>query len=172
MIPIQTPKGAFHVWTKRVGKTPASRCCFCMEDRARRMSTSKRSIVISPAPASNTTITTSSASSDQPDMRELWELPRFVEEVEQVRPALGLDQNNFYLLGQSRGGILAIEYALMKYQHHLKVLIISNMVASIPAYNEYAQRVLMPAMDQRALAEIKRLEAAEKYENPRATWNC
>jgi proline iminopeptidase len=105
-------------------------------------------------------------------MRELWELPRFVEEVEQVRPALGLDQNNFYLLGQSRGGILAIEYALMKYQHHLKVLIISNMVASIPAYNEYAQRVLMPAMDQRALAEIKRLEAAEKYENPRATWNC
>lgn len=33
------------------------------------------------------------------------------------------------------------------------------MMASIPAYNEYAQRVLMPAMDQKALAEIKALEA-------------
>jgi proline iminopeptidase len=41
------------------------------------------------------------------------------------------------------------------------------MVASIPAYNEYARKVLMPAMDQTALAEIKRLEAAEDYENPR-----
>jgi len=93
-------------------------------------------------------------------------LPRFVEEVEQVRQALGLDQNNFYLLGQSWGGLLAMEYAL-KYQQNLKGLIISNMVASIPAYNEYAQKVLMPAMDQKALAEIKRLEAAQQYENPR-----
>jgi proline iminopeptidase len=40
-------------------------------------------------------------------------------------------------------------------------------VASIPAYNEYAESTLMPAMDQQALAEIKRLEAAEEYENPR-----
>jgi proline iminopeptidase len=41
------------------------------------------------------------------------------------------------------------------------------MVASIPAYNEYAQKVLMPAMDQTALEEIKRLEAEGDYENPR-----
>ena len=34
------------------------------------------------------------------------------------------------------------------------------MMASVPAYNDYAERVLMPAMDQAALAEIKRLEAA------------
>lgn len=97
-------------------------------------------------------------------MPELWELPRFVDEVEQVRQALGLDRNNFCLLGQSWGGILATEYAL-NYQQHLKGLIISNMVASIPAYNEYAEKVLMPAMDQKAPAEIKRLEAAEYYEN-------
>jgi proline iminopeptidase len=42
------------------------------------------------------------------------------------------------------------------------------MVASIPAYNECAQKVLMPATDQPALAEIKRLEAAGDYENPRS----
>jgi proline iminopeptidase len=106
-----------------------------------------------------------SAYSDQPDAPELWEVQRFVEEVEQVRQALGLDQSNFFLLGQSWGGMLAIEYAL-KYQH-LKGLIISNMMASIPAYNEYASKVLMPAMDQTVLAEIKHLEAAGQYENPR-----
>jgi proline iminopeptidase len=44
---------------------------------------------------------------------------------------------------------------------------ISNMMASIPAYNEYAQKVLMPTMDQTVLAEIKRLEAAGRYEDPR-----
>ncbi len=93
-------------------------------------------------------------------------LPRFVEEVEQVRQALGLDKDNFYLLGQSWGGILAIEYAL-KHQDHLKGLIISNMVASIPQYNDYAQKVLMPGMDPKVLAEVKQLEAAGKHEDPR-----
>jgi proline iminopeptidase len=107
-----------------------------------------------------------SAFSDQPDAPELWDLPRFVEEVEQVRAALGLDQRNFYLLGQSWGGLLATEYAL-EYQQHLKGLVISNMMASIPAYNEYAEKVLMPAMDQKVLAEIKAIEAKKDYENPR-----
>src|SRR6185295_7945167 len=104
--------------------------------------------------------------SDQPTDPSLWDLPRFVEEVEQVRQALKLDRDNFYLLGQSWGGLLAIEYAL-KYQQHLKGLVISNMMASIPAYNEYAKKVLMPAMDQPALAEIKKLEAAKQYDSPR-----
>jgi proline iminopeptidase len=45
---------------------------------------------------------------------------RFVEEVEQVRIALGADSSIFYVLGQSWGGILAMEYAL-KYQNNLKV---------------------------------------------------
>ncbi len=104
--------------------------------------------------------------SDQPDAPELWEIPRFVEEVEQVRQALQLDATNFYLYGQSWGGILAMEYAL-QYQRHLKALIVSNMMASIPAYNEYAQRTLMPSMDQDALKEIRRLEAEGKHEDPR-----
>jgi proline iminopeptidase len=96
----------------------------------------------------------------------LWNIPRFIEEVDQVRQALGLDKENFYLYGSSWGGLLALEYAL-KYQQNLKGLIISNIMASIPAYNEYAQNVLMPAMDQTVLAEIKQLEEAEDYENPR-----
>jgi proline iminopeptidase len=89
-----------------------------------------------------------------------------VDEVEQVRVALGLEASNFFLLGHSWGGILALEYAL-RYQHHLKGLIISNMMASIPAYNEYAERVLMPMIDPAVLAEIRALEAAKDYQNPR-----
>jgi len=104
--------------------------------------------------------------SDQPDIPELWEIPRFVDEVEQVRSALGLDAGNFFLLGHSWGGILAIEYAL-RHQRNLKGLLISNMMASIPAYNEYADRVLMPGIDPAALAEIKSLEAAQRYDDPR-----
>jgi len=41
------------------------------------------------------------------------------------------------------------------------------MMASIPAYNAYAERVLMPGMDQAALAEIKRMEATGQTEDPR-----
>jgi len=82
-----------------------------------------------------------------------------------VRRALSLDRTNFYLFGQSWGGALAIEYAL-QYRQHLKALVISNMMSSIPAYNAYAERVLMPAMDQDAPAEIKRLEAAEAFDDP------
>jgi len=106
--------------------------------------------------------------SDQPDDPDLWEIPRFVDEVEQVRRALGLDRSNFYLLGQSWGGALAIEYALA-HGEQLKVLLISNMMSSIPAYNAYAADVLMPAMVQDALAEIKRLEADEAFDDPRYT---
>jgi proline iminopeptidase len=83
-----------------------------------------------------------SAYSDQPDDPNLWTVERFREEVEQVRAALGLEQ--FYLYGQSWGGMLGIEYAL-KYQQHLKGLIISNMTASIPSYvahiNELRQQL-------------------------------
>jgi proline iminopeptidase len=70
------------------------------------------------------------------------------------------------LYGQSWGGILAIEYAL-KYQRFLRGLVISNMMSSVPAYNAYAEQVLIPAMDQAKLAEIKALEAAGETEDPR-----
>jgi proline iminopeptidase len=104
--------------------------------------------------------------SDQPDDMSLWELDRFVDEVEQVRRALALDRGSFVLYGHSWGGILAIEYAL-RHQEHLRGLVISNMMSSVPAYNAYAEAVLMSEMDPTALAEIKALEASGDIENPR-----
>ena len=65
--------------------------------------------------------------SDQPTDSSLWKLPRFVEEVEDVRRELGLD--GFYLYGHSWGGMLAIEYALA-HGDRLKGLIVSDMTAS------------------------------------------
>ncbi len=168
MIPITTPKGAFRVWTKRVGNNPTIKVLLLHGGPGATHEYLEGLDSYFPAAGIEYYYydQLGSAYSDQPDAPELWELPRFVEEVEQVRQALKLDRNNFYLFGQSWGGMLALEYAL-KYQQHLKGLIISNMMASIPAYNEYAQKVLMPAMDQTALAEIKRLEAAKDFENPR-----
>lgn len=167
-IPITTPKGTFNVWTKRVGNNPTIKVLLLHGGPG--VTHEYMEAFDSYLPAAGVEYyyydQLGSFYSDQPNDPSLWDLPRFVEEVEQVRTALGLDSKNFYLLGQSWGGLLAIEYAL-KYQQNLKGLIISNMMASIPAYNEYAQKVLMPAMDQQVLAEVKRLEAAGKYEDPR-----
>ncbi len=104
--------------------------------------------------------------SDQPTDSSLWTIPRFVDEVEQVRKAIGADSTNFYVLGNSWGGILAMEYAL-QYQQHLKGLIIANMVASAPEYGKYAADVLAPQMKPEVLQEIRTLEANKDFENPR-----
>ncbi|HXW06151.1 MAG TPA: proline iminopeptidase-family hydrolase [Vicinamibacterales bacterium] len=169
MVPVTTPAGTFRVWTKRVGNNPrikllllhggpgATHECFEAFD--------------SYLPFEGIEYyyydQLGSYYSDQPEMTDdLLALPRFVDEVEQVRQALGLDRGNFYLLGHSWGGILAIEYALA-HQDHLKALIISNMMAGIPQYNEYAERVLMPAMDQAVLRELEQMESEGRHEDPR-----
>ena len=168
LITVQTPKGPFKVWTKRVGNNPRIKVLLLHGGPG--MTHEYLEAFDSYFPAAGIEYyyydQLGSAYSDQPDEPSLWELPRFVDEVEQVRKALKLDKSNFYLLGHSWGGMLALEYAL-KYQQNLKALIISNMVPSIPAYSRYAQNVLMPAMDQKALAEIKTLEAAGKFDDPR-----
>lgn len=107
-----------------------------------------------------------SAYSDQPTDTSLWNLPRFVEEVETVRQALGLNQDNFFLIGHSWGGILAAQYAL-KYQQHLKGLVISNMMMSCPEYGKYADEVLAKQMDPKILSEIQAMEAKGEFSNPR-----
>ena len=168
LVPISTPKGEFRVWTKRIGNNPKVKVLLLHGGPGATHEYFEACDSWFPAAGIEYYYydQLGSAYSDQPDDPDLWEIPRFVEEVEQVRQALGLDRDNFYLLGHSWGGALAIEYAL-KYQQHLKALVISNMMSSIPAYNAYAEGVLMPAMDQEALAEIKRIEAAKAFDDPR-----
>jgi proline iminopeptidase len=103
--------------------------------------------------------------SDNPNDTAYWDLDRFVEEVEQVRVALGLNKDNFYLLGHSWGGILAMQYSL-KYQQNLKGLIISNMMSSCPDYDKYADEVLAKQMDKTVLDSIRAMEARNDFANP------
>jgi proline iminopeptidase len=168
MIPVETAKGTFEVWTKKVGDSPRMKVLLLHGGPGFTHEYLKPLAEYLPAAGIEVYLYDQLGSyfSDQPDDPDLWEIPRFVDEVEQVRQALGLGPDDFYLYGQSWGGILAMEYALA-HGDKLKGLIISNMMASIPAYNEYAEEVLMPQIDPGVLAEIKAFEAAEDYDNPR-----
>jgi len=173
MIPITTPRGTFRVWTKRVGNNPKLKVLLLHGGPGATHEYFEAFDSYFPGAGIEYYYydQLGSAYSDQPILDKgrddsLWTIDRYVDEVEQVRQALHLDKDNFCLLGHSWGGVLAIEYAL-KYQQHLKCLVISNMVDSIPAYNDYAHKVLMPAMDQKQLAEVQKLEAEHRTDDPR-----
>jgi proline iminopeptidase len=168
LIEISTPLGDHRVWTKRVGSNPKLKLLLLHGGPGATHEYFEAFDSFLPAAGVEYYYydQLGSGNSDKPTDHALWTTARFVDEVEQVRKALGLNRDNFCLLGQSWGGILAIEYALAHPQH-LKGLVISNMMASIPAYNDYANRVLMPTMDQGLLAEVKALEADGKTSDPR-----
>lgn len=168
MIPIKTPKGMFRVWTRRIGNNPDIKVLLLHGGPG--ATHEYFEIFDDYLPAAGIEYIyydqLGSGHSDQPHDPELWQLDRFVDEVDQVRQALDLDRENLVLYGQSWGGLLAIEYAL-HHQEHLKGLVVSNMMSSCPAYNAYANEVLMLAMDQSALAEIRDFEARDDTANPR-----
>ena len=167
-IPVTTPAGQYQVWVKRVGNNPDLRVLLLHGGPGSTHEYLEACDSFLPAAGIEYYYydQLGSGFSDQPEDPSLWEVSRFVDEVEQVRLALGLGPDNFVLYGHSWGGILAIEYALA-HQQQLRGLVISNMMSSVPAYNAYAEQVLMPEMDQAALAEIKALEASGDIENPR-----
>ena len=170
MIPINTPIGKFKVWTKKVGNNPKIKVLLLHGGPG----VTHELYECFDGYFPNESIEyiyydqLGSYYSDQPNDKRLWTNARFVEEVEQVRLALGLDNTNFYLLGQSWGGILAMEYAL-KYQKNLKGLIISNMMASAPEYNQYAETVLGPQLPKAVFTQIKTFEKNKDYTNPKYT---
>jgi len=168
MIPISTSKGDFKVWTKQVGDNPNIKVLLLHGGPGATHEMFKPFEDYLPAAGIEFFYYNQLDSylSDQPNDPDLWTIEAAVSEVDQVREALGLDADNFYLYGQSWGGMLAMEYALA-HQDHLKGLIISNMMASIPAYNEYSKNVLQPQMDQDVLQEILDYEAAGDFQNPR-----
>lgn len=168
VIPIETMGKTFHVWTKRIGNNPTHKLLLlhggpgatheyfeCLESFF-----PKEGIELIYYDQLG------SGNSDNPDDVSFWDLPRFVDELEQVRKALGLNQDNFFLLGHSWGGILAMEYAL-KYQDNLKGLIISNMMASAPEYDKYADDVLAKQLKPEVLDTIRMLEANNDFGNPK-----
>ena len=168
MIPIKTPVGEFKVWTKRFGKNPKIKILLLHGGPAMTHEYMEcfETFFLREGFEFYEYDQLGSYYSDQPKDSSLWTTERFVEEVEQVRQAIGADSTNFYLLGNSWGGILAMEYAL-KYQSHLKGLLVSNMMASAPEYGRYAEEVLAPQMDTAVLREVRAIEAAKDFSNPR-----
>jgi len=168
MIPVKTAAGTFNVWTKRFGNNPHIKILLlhggpaagheymeCFESFFPKEGFEFYEYDQLGAPYS-----------DQPTDSSLWTTERYVDEVEQVRQAIGADKNNFYVLGNSWGGILAMEYAL-KYQDNLKGMIVADMVASIPDYNKYAENVLAKQMDPKVFTEIMDIEKKGDFNNPR-----
>jgi len=167
MVPIETESGTFNVWTKKIGNNPKLRVLLLHGGPGATSEYWEAADSYFPKAEIEYYYydQLGSGKSDNPANENLWEIDRFVDEVEQVRVALGLDATNFIILGHSWGGILGLEYAL-KYQQNLKGLIISNMVSSIPDYIDYANNVLGPQLPEDVLKTIKSYELVEDYTNP------
>jgi len=141
MIPVETPSGSFEVWTREAGDNPRLRLLLLHggPGATHEYLLPMEQDLVDAGVEVHFYDQLGSHLSDQPDEPVLWEIDRFVDEVEQVRVALALGRDDFVLYGQSWGGLLGIDYA---------------------------ERVLMPTMDQTALAEIKRLEADGETDDP------
>jgi len=100
--------------------------------------------------------------SDKPDDTSLWKVGRFVDEVDTVRKALGLEE--VHLLGQSWGGWLAIEYMLTR-QEGVVGLVLASTSASIRQFVEEAEK-LKAALPPEVYETMLRHEAAGELHHP------
>ena len=113
-VPITTPKGPHKVWIKRVGNNPKLKLLLLTGGPG--ASHDYLNVMDSFLPQEGVQYyhydQLETGVSDRPNDPDLWSLARYVDEVDQVRKAIGGDKGNFCLLGHSWGGMLAIEYAL------------------------------------------------------------
>ncbi|HEU5422872.1 MAG TPA: proline iminopeptidase-family hydrolase, partial [Nitrolancea sp.] len=100
--------------------------------------------------------------SDQPHDPAMWTVELFLEEIEAVRAALGLDE--LHLLGQSWGGMLGMEYALTQ-PPGLASLTVASSPASMCQWVEEANR-LRAELPPETQATLLRHEAAGTTDSP------
>ncbi|GLB46570.1 proline iminopeptidase [Philodulcilactobacillus myokoensis] len=108
--------------------------------------------------------------SDTPDLsdpkiaKKVLSYDYFVNEVDEVRQILGLD--NFYLIGQSWGGLLVQLYSL-RYGQHLKGAIISSMVDNIDSYTKHLNQIRDNEFTTDQVKFMKSCEAKNDFSDPR-----
>ena len=121
MIPITTPLGIFNVWTKRIGNNPALKVLLLHGGPGATHDYFEAFDSFFPAAGVEYYYydQLGSGRSDNPADARMWDVSRFVDEVEQLRRALDLGPDNFVLLGQSWGGILAMDFANPRYDELL-----------------------------------------------------
>jgi len=109
-ITISTPKGPHQVWIKRVGNNPKLKLLLLTGGPG--LSHAYLEVMDSYLPAAGIEYyhydQLETGESDRPNDPDLWTLPRYVDEVDQVRRAIGGTKDNFCLLGHSWGGLLAM----------------------------------------------------------------
>ncbi len=164
VIPVNTPKGTFNVWTKKIGDGKIKVLLLhggpgfthdyfeCFESFL-----PKEGIEFYYYDQLGV------GNSDNPSDTSLWNLPRYVEEVEQVRKGLGLD--NFYLYGHSWGSMLIMEY-LQQHQSHVKGAVLSNMTAGIKNYTSYAEQLKQKLLTPQELITFDSLDRLQRYDAP------
>lgn len=100
--------------------------------------------------------------SDKPKDNSLWNISRYVEEVETVLRALDLPP--VHLLGHSWGGWLSIEFALT-YLGSIRSLILSNTCGDMPHLASELNR-LRGALGSETVAMMQRFEAMGRFDHP------
>ena len=168
MIPIKTEFGTFNVWTKKFGANPKVKIlllhggpamgCEYMECFEKFLPQEGWEMYEYDQLGCN-------RSAIDQNHDELWQIDRFVEEVEQVRTALEMTKDNFYIIGNSWGGMLGMQYAL-KYQNNLKGMVVSNMMASFPEYAAYNGQ-LRAKMRPSLVDSLEFYESKEDFANPK-----
>jgi L-proline amide hydrolase len=100
--------------------------------------------------------------SDQPHNPGLWTVELYVAEIQAIREALGLER--VHLLGQSWGGMLAMEYALTQ-PAGLESLIVADSPASMEQWVSEANR-LREALPDEVQQTLLNHEAAGTTSDP------
>ncbi|ADK83404.1 proline-specific peptidase [Desulfarculus baarsii DSM 2075] len=101
--------------------------------------------------------------SDRPDDPALWNTARFVDELDQVRRALGL--RRLFIVGQSWGAMLATQYVLSHGQEGVAGLILSGPLLSAPRWIA-DQRLLLAQTPPAIRQAVEKAEAAQSYDSP------
>jgi proline iminopeptidase len=101
-------------------------------------------------------------SSDRPTDTALWNITRYVAEVETVRQALNLGK--VHLLGHSWGGWLSIEYAVT-HPGNLRTLILEDTNADMPHLIGELER-LRSALGSETVAMMQKHEAQGTLDHP------
>jgi proline iminopeptidase len=83
--------------------------------------------------------------SDAPPQPEHYRIERFVEEIDLIRKALGLDR--IALFGHSWGSILAIEYLVTGHGQGVEKLILAGAIPSVPMFTAGLDRLIRALPD-------------------------
>jgi len=101
--------------------------------------------------------------SDQPDDISLWTIERFVDELHQVRKALGL--KNVHIIGQSWGTSLAVDYLLTMNPKGVVGVVLSGPLLSTSRWIE-DQRAYIAELPKAIQEIILKCEDAGEFSSP------